>query len=88
MKKLTIIVGASLALLASSCTVIYPGVAVQNKIEKTGTVEAKTFLGIGNVDIGAQEAAKKGGINKIATVDYSVRYGLFITKYKVIVTGE
>ncbi len=88
MKKLSIILGASLALSLSSCTIIYPGVATDNKIVKTGEVEAKTFLGIGNVDVGLNEAAKNGGITKIATVDYSIRYGLFITKYKTVVTGE
>jgi len=88
MKKISLLLGAGLVFLVSSCTVVYPGVATSNKIVKTGEVEAKLFLGLGNVDVGLYQAAKNGGITKIATYDYSVRAGLFTTKYKTIVTGE
>ena len=82
MKKISLLLGAGLVFLVSSCTVVYPGVATSNKIVKTGEVEAKLFLGLGNVDVGLYQAAKNGGITKIATYDYSVRAGLFTTKYE------
>ena len=88
MKKISLLLGAGLVFLVSSCTVVYPGVATNNKIVKSGEVEAKLFLGLGNIDVGLYQAAKNGGITKIATYDGSVRQGLFIRKYKTIVTGE
>jgi len=88
MKKISLLLGAGLVFLVSSCTVVVPGVATNNKIEKSGEVEGKLFLRLGNVDIGLYQAAKNGNIDRIATYDYSVRAGLFITKYKTIVTGN
>ena len=46
MKKISLLLGAGLVFLVSSCTVVYPGVATSNKIVKTGEVEAKLFLGL------------------------------------------
>ncbi|MFQ3326924.1 MAG: hypothetical protein ACJASM_001858 [Salibacteraceae bacterium] len=88
MKNISLLLGAGLVFLASSCTIVVPGVATTNKIEKSGEAEGKLFLGLGNVDIGLYKAAQNGNINRIATYDYSVRAGLFITKYKTIVTGN
>lgn len=88
MKKI-IFIASAIALLAS-CTVTYPGMATSNKMEKTGVAERTIWFGLafGHTDLGSATAAKKGGITKIATVDYSVRAGLFRTTYKTIVTGE
>jgi hypothetical protein len=38
--------------------------------------------------VSVEKAAKNGGITKIATMDYSMRYGLFRNTYKTIVTGN
>ncbi|PLX06508.1 MAG: hypothetical protein C0596_18415 [Marinilabiliales bacterium] len=41
-----------------------------------------------NGNYGIEEAAKNGGITKIATVDVKFNTFLFFSKYKIIVTGE
>tara|TARA_B110000285_G_C15064302_1_gene584213 strand:+ start:1084 stop:1344 length:261 start_codon:yes stop_codon:yes gene_type:complete len=86
MKKILIL--ACVAIFATSCTITYPGIATGNEATKTGEVEEVLFLGLGSVNLGVENAAKKAGITKIATVDYSVKAGLIITKYKIIVTGN
>jgi hypothetical protein len=40
------------------------------------------------VDLSIVKAASNGGITKVATVDYSIKKGLFFTTYKVMVTGN
>ena len=45
-------------------------------------------IAIKPVDLSIEKAAKSGGITKVATVDYSVKKGLFFTTYKVEVTGN
>jgi len=81
---------AAVLALAASCTVSYPGVATGNVAEKTGKAEKKVFLGLTftPVDLGIEKAAKKGDITKVATVDYSIKKGLFFTTYTIIVTGN
>lgn len=86
MKKLILLAGAVMA-FTTSCTVVTPGIATGNESIKRGEIEKKLFLGIGSVDLGVLKAAEKAGIDKVATVDFS-RSGLFIVRYKVIVTGE
>jgi hypothetical protein len=73
-----------------SCTVTYPGIATGNTSEKIGVSEKTVWLGIAirPVDISVEKAAKNGGITKIATMDCSIRYGLFRNTYKTIVTGN
>ncbi len=76
--------------LATSCTISYPGIATGNTIEKSGTASRKIWFGIAirPVDLSIHTAAKNGGITKIATVDYSIKQGLFTTTYKIEVTGN
>ncbi|MFT4755366.1 MAG: hypothetical protein ACI85Q_002935 [Salibacteraceae bacterium] len=89
MMKKIIILASVLALIGTSCTVVVPGVATGNVAEKTGFVSKSTFLGITfkPIDLSIATAAKNGDITKIATMDYSVKYG-FITKYKLVITGQ
>lgn len=89
MKKLLILAVASIAFVATSCTQ-YGYMATGGTGTKTGEASKKLFLGInlGHVDVGIATAAKKGGITKVATVDYTVKRGLFVTTYKTVVTGE
>jgi len=84
MKKL--LIGLGIVALATSCKVVTPGIATGNEGLETVVLEEKTFLGIGSVNIGAIEAAEKAGFTKVASIDYS-RSGLFVVRYKVIVTG-
>jgi len=86
MKK--ILLFASIVAFATSCTISYPGIATGNEATKTGEVKEKLLFGIGNANLGAEAAAKQGKITKIATVDYSVKQGLFFVTYKVMVTGN
>jgi hypothetical protein len=79
-----------ISLLLVSCTVTYPGIATGNEAIKTGISEKTVWFGIAirPVDVSVEKAAKNGGITKIATMDYSMRNGLFRTTYKTIVTGN
>lgn len=90
MKKIYFSILIAAGLLASSCSVTVPVAATSNKIVKEGVAERKIWFGLafGHTNVGIEQAAKNGGIKKIATVDYSVKRGLFSTKYKTIVTGE
>ena len=40
------------------------------------------------MDLSIQTAAKNGGITEVGSVDYQVYGGLFVSKYKTIVTGR
>lgn len=85
-----LILASSVAVLAS-CSVSYPGFATKNPIgSKVGVAERKVFLGLafGTTDLGVQTAAKNGKITKVATVDITIKGGLFSKTYKVTVTGE
>ena len=88
MKSITAFAAA--ALIMASCTMSYPGIATGNVAEKEGSIERKVWFGIAikPVNLSIEKAAENGGITKVATVDYSVRRGLFKTTYKVMVTGN
>ncbi len=88
MKK--VLLFATAAILAASCTVSYPGVATENRIEKTGTIERTVWFGIAikPVDLSLKSACEKNGITKVATMDYSVKYGLFRNTYKLVIQGN
>jgi hypothetical protein len=88
--KNVLLIAAVLAFAVSSCTISYPGIATGNTAEKEGTVEKTVWFGIAlkPIDLGIEAAAKNGKITKVATIDYSVKAGLFRTTYKVIVTGN
>jgi hypothetical protein len=90
MKKQIIIASAVLvSLIATSCSMVSPGVATQASSVKVGTAEKKVWLGLAfNVDVSIATAAKNGGIKKVATVDYGIRKGFLNTTYITKVTGE
>tara|TARA_B100000795_G_scaffold250590_1_gene218900 strand:- start:218 stop:499 length:282 start_codon:yes stop_codon:yes gene_type:complete len=75
----------------TSCAVSSPLMVTSNAVgTKTGTSSYKVILGFKpmNADGGAIKAAKQGGITKIATVDQTVKGGLFSTTVTTTVTGE
>ena len=74
----------------SACSVSVPFAVTDNSVgSKVGIARHKAFLNI-CIDCNASisKAAENGGITKIATVDYKVRYGIFTVTYETIVTGE
>jgi len=87
MKKLVLI--ASVLIVVSSCTAVYPGMVTTAAVVKTGEARANVWFGIArNVDVSVATAAKNGGITKVATVDFGVKRGLFKTVYFTRVSGE
>jgi hypothetical protein len=90
MKKQIIIASAVIVtLLASSCSMVSPGIATQASSQKVGIAEKKVWFGLAfNVDVSIATAAKNGGIKKVATVDHGVRRGFLNTTYFTKVTGE
>ncbi len=75
----------------ASCSVTGPLMVTDNPVgTKRGEASRKIFLGIafGNTDLSIATAAKKGGISKVATVDWKVKGGLFSQTFSTVVTGE
>jgi len=70
----------------------HPTLSSVNAIsEKTGTASSTVFFGIGNTTYPTiSEAARNGGITKIASVEYYIRPVFFraVVEYTTIVTGE
>ncbi len=91
MKKILLSAFTCLSLVMTSCVTTWPGLVTQNSIgTKVGVAKRKIILGLafGHTDLSLTTAAKNGGISKIATVDYTVKGGLFAKTYMVTVTGE
>lgn len=101
MKKLrNYIAIAGLGLIFASCSITYPYTATNNPIGSKQGVSKTTIvfgaanehnLGAGivtNKNYGVVEAAKKGKVNKIATVDIKVTNYIIFRKAEIIVTGE
>lgn len=90
MKKIIIIAATAVALFTTSCTIVQPIGATDNKIEKTGVAERTIWFGLafGHTDVSMLTAAKNGKITKIASADFGVKAGLFKTTYRTIVTGN
>lgn len=94
------ILGLFTAALMTSCSVTMPVAATNNPIgskkgsSKTGIIFGMATpdnLGVGlvlNKNYGVIEAAKKGKIERLATVDLKVTNYIFFTKAEIIVTGE
>jgi hypothetical protein len=88
------------ALLLASCSTIVPYTATNNpigdKIGKSRTTLIFGAAGMGNLEAGIStnkkfgviEAAKKGNIDKVATVDLKVTNFVIFQKVEIIVTGE
>lgn len=95
MKKFKNILFGIIVISLSSCTIVNPYVGPQALVtknptgSKVGIAEQRVWFGVYpmHIDVSITKAAKKGKITKIATVDSEVRYGLFSTTYKTIVTG-
>ncbi len=81
-----------LVLLLSACSLNMPVGATGNPIgAKTGKFVQTSILGFPPMKsdkAAIVEAAKDGGITKISTVNYTVKYKLFIVEYVTVVTGE
>jgi hypothetical protein len=92
MKNIKKLIPAFFALaFMASCAVQMPYLVTDNAGEKKGEAEFTVFLGFirpMDADISIAKAAKKGGITKVATVDFVVTSGFFKTTYKTVVTGE
>jgi len=92
MKNLKTIIPVLMAIfLLASCSVSMPAIVTDNAGEKMGTAEYSVILGIfypKNADISIVKAAKKGGITRVATVDYVIVSGMFKTTYRTVVTGN
>jgi hypothetical protein len=91
MKKLIFIFVAALMVAMSSCNIPGYTVATGNKgLTKTGEKSYRAFLGIRlrPWDLSVSSCAKNAGITKVSTVDFDIRPGLFITRYRIRITGE
>jgi hypothetical protein len=77
-------------LLATSCSVTFPGIVTDNPSEKRSEISAKSILGFPpmKADLSIKKACQKGDITNVSTVDYKVKGGLFSKTYYVIVTGK
>lgn len=98
MKKILgiILIGAAMA----SCSTTVPVAATNNPIgSKEGTSTTNCVFGMAgpgllssgivtNKKYSIADAAKQGGISKIATVDIKTTSYIFFTKATIIVTGE
>lgn len=91
----------AISLLASSCSLTRPYAATNNEIggkvgkSSTTIVFGSSYgaqLGVGlfstNKKFGVIEAARKGKIDKVATVDVKTTNFIVFSKVEIIVTGE
>lgn len=89
LSRISLIVAAGVVL--TSCAISAPLMVTSNSVgSKTGEASYKVVFGIAplNADAGAIKAAKNGKITKIATVDQTVKGGLFSQTVTTVVTGE
>jgi hypothetical protein len=70
----------------------HPTLSSVNAIsEKTGTASSTVFFRIGKTTYPTiSEAAKNGGITKIASIEYYIKplFFMYVVEYTTIVTGE
>ncbi|MCP4520144.1 MAG: hypothetical protein GY827_00340 [Cytophagales bacterium] len=85
-KLTSLLLGGLLMASATSCVVSYEHQVTGNPVgTKKAVVKSNGFKA--NNDYSIRKAAKKAGINKIATID--IKTSVFIVPfYKIIVTGE
>lgn len=97
------IIGSVLAIALTSCSVTMPYAVTNNPVGgKKGVSKTTVIFGSSgawggsiqqglittNKKFGVIEAAKKGGIERIGSVDVKSTNFVFFTKVEVIVTGE
>jgi uncharacterized protein (DUF2342 family) len=92
-KTVLVLVLTVVALVMMGCPSLnQPVSATGNAIgSKTGQASGQIILGIiGDVDAGIVAAARAGGISKVSTVDFQVKYfvGPIIQTFTTTVTGE
>ncbi len=93
MKNVKNIIAGVLLLSLGSCSVSGPLLITDNpggRTTKKGVASYKSILGFrpANADVSIATAAKNGKISKVATVDQTVKGGLFVKTYSTVVTGE
>ena len=93
MKKIVLLSLTLLLVLAiTSCAYNRPIAATSNPIgSKVGTytqIGILYFPPLYNDDSAILKAAENGGITKISTVDYNVRWKVLFYEYETVVTGE
>ena len=93
MKKAILIVACVIFAIAMiGCTTVnLPNNVGSASMSKTGQASGKIILGMfGNVQAGIADAAKAGGITKIASVDVQKKtlLGYIVVTYTTTVTGE
>jgi hypothetical protein len=91
MKKTFFILATAVTVALTSCNFPAYTVATGNKgLTKQGETAYKCFLGIRlrPWDLSVATCAKNAGITKVSTVDMDIRPGLFITRYRLRITGE
>jgi hypothetical protein len=79
-------------LVLQSCAVSYPVQVTNNKVIKEGSISQHIWFGVRpqDMDLSIRTAAERGGIQKVATVDFLVETRLlgFHMIYTTRVTGE
>jgi hypothetical protein len=91
MKKTFFILATAVIVALTSCNFPAYTVATGNKgLTKQGETAYRCFLGIRlrPWDLSISTCAKNAGITKVSTVDMDIRPGLFITRYRLRITGE
>jgi hypothetical protein len=94
LNHIILLIGISIAVLASSCGFTVPVAATSNPVgSKVGTASTTRILGVlfpDGGDASIQTAARNGGITKISTVDFrtNIVFFSFVIKHETIVTGE
>jgi hypothetical protein len=88
MKKIIFILAVAVSM--ASCSLPGYTTATGNKGVKESETVYKAFLNIRLKpwDLSVASCAEKAGITKVATVDYDLKAGLFITTYRLRITGE
>jgi hypothetical protein len=88
MKKIIFILAVAVSM--ASCNLAGYTTATGNNGVKESETVYKAFLNIRLKpwDLSVASCAEKAGITKVATVDYDLRAGLFITTYRLRITGE
>ena len=100
MTRVKLLAIAAITLVFTSCSTILPYTATNNPIgDQVGKSKTTLIFGAAgsnnlesgfstNKEFGVIEAAKKGNVERIATVDVKVTNFVIFQKVEIIVTGE